>query len=192
MVERSSGWVLDASPLINLLASGAFAEVLHALERRFVAVRKAVSEVRRGSATSLLEDALGNGLLERGDLSEQAAKTFAELVGDDHDLGDGESATIAHAVDLNLGVVLDDGKARRICAARFPATPILSTVDLLRHPRVALALGPRLAPTIFDALIVGRMRVLVEHDDWVRSLLGAERSARCPSLRRRTPTGPVP
>jgi predicted nucleic acid-binding protein len=96
---------------------------------------------------------------------------------------DGEAATIAYAVESDAVAILDDRKAIRICATRYPQVPLGSTVDLFSHPSVIGALGKTsLADAVFAALQQARMRVLPHHMDWVIALIGQERARMCPSL----------
>src|SRR5206468_2948054 len=79
--------------------------------------------------------------------------------------------------------VIDERKANRICAERFPELPVACTVDLLSHPVVRSTLGDSaLADAVFGALFHGRMRVLPQHRTWVIELLGESRVPNCLSL----------
>jgi predicted nucleic acid-binding protein len=117
-----------------------------------------------------------------------ALNVFIDLVGADprYGLGDGEAATIALADSLSVAAVLDDRKASRVAGERFAHLTVYSTLDLLSRPQVVDALGmTRLAEAVFDALRYARMRVPHRFDGWVRELIGPERAAQCPSLKRR-------
>lgn len=177
-------WVADASVLINLLGSGCHGEIVKANGLKLVVCEQALREVRlhpRDKDRSPVEDLLACGL-ERVSLVGAALESFRRLAESPNDLGDGEAATIAHAAAHGLGVLLDDGKARRVCAKSFAQLAVRSSVDLLRD---ALGMGQlsedAVREALFDALRLSRMRVLPEHEDWVRSLLGP-RAEECPSL----------
>ena len=82
--------------------------------------------------------------------------------------------------------LIDERKAHRICAERFPDLRVASTIDLLAHPSVGNALGGGgLADAITQALLSARMRVPAHHIEWVVGVIGSERAAECPSLPRR-------
>ena len=117
-----------------------------------------------------------------------AAVYFEELVVGPADttLDDGEAATIAYALTHTSTALIDERKAMRICAQRFPNLRVASTVDVLNHPEVQRELGTdALADAVFNALVRGRMRVLPHQLEWVVALIGADRAALCHSLSRR-------
>ncbi len=125
------------------------------------------------------------GVIDIVKLGEPAAECFESLViGPAADtLDDGEAATIAYAMNLNAIAVIDERKANRICAQRFPELRLGSTVDILAHPNVRKRLGKdELAKAVFMALCDGRMRVFSQHLDWVVGLVGPVRAAICTSL----------
>jgi predicted nucleic acid-binding protein len=185
------GLVLDASVVINLLGCGAAERVLRALPGRLVVADATSREVVRHPIPSAarggpLQPLLEAKLVERVELMPSAMTTFISLVGAEppDDLGDGESAAIALAEQLNLSIALDDAKARRIVRGRFSSLRLQTSVDLFSLPSVAAVLGDGLADIVFSALTNARMRVTRENEAWVLRLLG-ERAAECPSLRKR-------
>lgn len=101
-------------------------------------------------------------------------------------LDDGEAATIACAVGRGAVALIDERKARTICANRFPTLRLASTVNVLSHGSVTRALGESAQhDAIFRALLDARMQVLPR--DRFREVverIGADRAARCPSLPR--------
>lgn len=183
--------VLDASVAINLVATPYPFEILEALGEAALAPDEVIGEVDRnprpGSTPSAspLAALIATGRIERVSLTGTMVETFVDLAGE---LGDGESATIAIAIAIGGVAVVDERKARGLCGRRFPGLRLGSSVGLLRHPRVADALGDaRQAEAVFDALRFARMRVLPEHDAWVRRVLGDDRVKLCPSLKSRSP-----
>ena len=120
-------------------------------------------------------------------LGEVGQQVFGDLVigPATETLDDGEAATIAYAEERGIVPVIDERKARRICAQRFTRLRPLSTVDLFAAADVETSLGRRaLADAVFQALRTARMRVLPQHIDWVVALIGADRVPQCPSLPR--------
>lgn len=56
-------------------------------------------------------------------------------------LDDGEAATIGYALQITGVAAIDEKKAARICAQRYPDLPIITTVDVLSHEAIEAALG---------------------------------------------------
>lgn len=100
-------------------------------------------------------------------------------------LDDGEAATIACALELSAFPLIDERKARRFCAQRYPDLSFGCTIDIFKHPEVGSALGDsELAIAVLNALKKSRMRVPQHHLAWVVNLIGAENAAGCLSLPR--------
>ena len=161
--ERPAPVVADTSVVINLNATGCSEAILGALPNRCVVV------------------------YESAQLGDVGTSHFAGLVGGAaaDTLDDGEAATIACAIERSTIALIDDRKAIRICAERFPHLAVGCTVDVLAQHHVQAALGRRLADAVFNALDRGRMRVPERYEQWVVDLIGEERTALCHSLPRR-------
>lgn len=188
-----SGIVLDTSVILNILGSGHAEAMLSALGGRRIVVTVTSREVIRHPleprrAGDPIAPLIVEGLIERISLPPQALVRFVELTGADppDDLDDGEAAALAAGEALALPVAIDERKGRRVAATMLPKLTLQSSGDLFAHPAVAAALGPRLADAVFSALVHARMRVLPQHESWVQTLLGTDRVAKCPSLRRRS------
>ena len=185
--------VLDASVIINLLGTGMPEELIGALGRKCVVARNALREITRDpltgqSAAVPLKSLTDVGLLERQEMHGEALAMFLDLslAQPPAGLGDGEAATIAYAVATGASAVIDERKATRIGAAKFPKLRIISTLDLLSCCPVARAIGgATLSDAVFAALIHARMRVPSEFREWVVGLIGEDRALRSPSLGRR-------
>lgn len=184
------GLVLDASVIINVLASGAAERILGALSTRLVVADVTSREIVRNpldpsDRTNPIDALAAQRVVERLPVGGDALQTFISLVGappPDH-LGDGESGAIALAKHLDLAVALDDGKARRICRERFPHLQLVASVEVFAHANVSAALGSNLAEAVHGAMLHARMRVLPEHREWVGNMLG-ERADAFPVLRK--------
>lgn len=192
MNPKAQGIVLDASVLINFVATGRMAEILAALDLPALVVEQAFREVNvdprdRSRCPGLLQAFVAERIIERVKLPDFAIEVFLDLVSDgSDDLGDGESATIAYAAASSCMVALDDARAVGVCRRRFGHVPIASSIDILRDSRVCSALGEAgLADCVYSALRLARMRVPRLHEQWVRGLLSPEMIDQCPSLRRR-------
>jgi len=190
------GVVADASAVINLVASGAVSEIARVLPAP-IRVPKAVAlELENGrsrwNTSSDLAELASAGIIEIVDLDDAAAKHFETLVVGTaaETLDDGEAATIAHALTDNLEALVDERKACRICAERYAALSVTTTVELLLDPEIEAELGhDGVADALFRALSCGRMRVPSPHLEHVVTILGTERAALCNSLPFRVRTG---
>lgn len=182
--------VLDASIVINLNATRCAEEILRALPHRIVVPDVVAVELESGrpkgrmDATKLAALVRAN-LVEIVKLGDQGLLHFESLVigSATETVDDGEAATIAYALEANARAIIDERKALRLCAARFPQVSLGCTVDLLAHRAIQDALGmPRLADAVHGALVDARMRVLPHHMDWVVTLIGDARASECACL----------
>ena len=190
--ERPAPVVADTSVVINLNATGCAEAILRALPNRCVVVEQVSLELQIGRRTGRPDaDALAvliqENLIEHAQLEEVGLVHFADLVTGPaaETLDDGEAATIACAIERGAVALVDERKANRICAERFPGVGIGCTVDVLAQRHVQAALGSGLADAVFSALDRGRMRVPDHHGQWVLDLVGQERAAGCRSLPKR-------
>jgi predicted nucleic acid-binding protein len=192
LIEPRALLVADASAVINLNATGCAEAILAALPNRVAVVDVVPSELetgrhRRREDTDRLNALVAAGLVAIVELGDASAAYFEELVVGSaaETLDDGEAATIAYAVEHRAIAIIDERKANRICARRFPQLRLASTVDLFAQADVARALGhERLMHAVLNALQQARMRVLPHHLDWVLALIGPENAAACLSLPR--------
>jgi len=182
----------DTSVVINLNATGCADAVLRALPHRVAVIDIVRAELDSGSPrerndAALIGRLVDDDLIKVVSLNETASLLFETLVigPSAMTLDDGEAATIAYAVANGATAVIDEKKANRICAERFPGLPVICTVDLLAHPAVRSRLGDALlADAVYGALYHGRMRVPLHHRAWVIELVGMTRAAECVSLPR--------
>ncbi|MEX2048510.1 MAG: hypothetical protein WEB90_02935 [Gemmatimonadota bacterium] len=190
LAEPPPELIADASAVISLLASGVARQVLESLPTRLRVIDAVSTELATGTPRgwdtaerlAVLVDA---GLAEIVGLDESSYECFESLVvGAASDtLDDGEAATIAYACATRAGALIDERKARRICAARFPSLGIHTTFALLTSAHVTLLLGEAAtSDAVFNALHVGRMRVPAEDHQRVVALIGIERACLCASL----------
>jgi len=192
LVEQSPPIVLDASVIINLLATGHADTILQALPGRSCVTENVVMEIKVGAENGRPEskklfDLIERGSLEAVELNEQALESFIGIVsGSASDsLGDGEAATLAFAHRNGRIAAIDERKATRVAAEHFGSLRIATTIDILAHTPVRLALGQkRLSTAILDALRLARMQVWAPQFDWVVEQIGAANVVLCPSLRR--------
>jgi predicted nucleic acid-binding protein len=190
LTDPSALLVADASTVINLNATGCAPRLLKALPNRMVVVDVVQEELGQGRQrqrqdADLLAELVKAKLVEIVNLDDQGERYFEQLVvGDAKDtLDDGEAATIAYAGSLKGIALIDETKAMRVCADRFPGWRLACTVDIFSHPDVRVALGnDGLSDAVFNALNHGRMRVFPQYVEWVVKLIGLDRAELCKSL----------
>ena len=176
MAKSTVVQVVDASVIINLIATQYVEEILDVLPERIKVVDIVFGEI---------EDGRAKGLHDADTLKDLVSSNLVEVVaGAAHStLDDGEAATIAYAAAKQLTVAVDDRKARRICREHFPAIQLQCSGDILQHPAIEERLGKkRLAAAVLNALQGARMRVLPEQLEWVIELIGKDVAATCRSL----------
>jgi predicted nucleic acid-binding protein len=191
--DASELLIADTSSVINLNASGSAPEILHALPYKIAIADVIQKELDFGRERGRRDAELTSSLaaanhLEVVSLGDGGWPHFERLVtgAAAETLDDGEAATIAYAIEHSGVAIIDEDKATKICALRYPSLLVASSLDLFGHPMVCEALGPeRLAKAVFLALREARMRVLPRHQKWVVDLIGFERAALCPSLPRK-------
>ena len=186
----TSGVVLDTSVILNILGSGQAEAILAALDCRKVIVTVTSREVLRhplepSSPRDPIAPLVAAGLVEKVMLEDAALSRFVQLAGaaPPNGLDDGEAAALAMGEALDFHVAIDEKKGRRVAQSNLPLVRLLSSGAIFSDSAIAKALGSALDGAVFSALVHARMRVLPEHDAWVRQLLGDERVAQCPSLR---------
>lgn len=192
LTDLSEPIVADTSVIINLVATAYPELILGALRKRVVVVDAVPAELDLGrlrgrNNLARLNELVVGGLIEIAALGENATRFFSELtIGTALEtLDDGEAATIAFAAEHAGTALIDERKATRICADRFPGLLISSTVDILLHSKVCERVDQEtLAVAVFNALKNGRMRVLPHHQGRIVQLIGPERAAQCESLPR--------
>jgi len=187
--NRQVRLVADTSVIINLNATGRASEILRALnimlQASVVVKDELVVDRNNGRHDSgLAADLVAGGLLEFHDFDLDGEGLFESLVmgSAEATLDDGEAATLAHAISSGLPAVIDERKANRIAAERFPDLKLLSTADLLSSEILIASLGAEaVAAAVFNALRDARMAVPEVHHLWIVDLLG-ERVLDCRSL----------
>jgi len=190
--DKKSPLVIDTSVTINLSACGIGEEVLRALGRRVTVADLVQGELENGEALARNDAAqlrawIKDCVVEELPLTSADDAIFRSLVSGraGETLDDGEAATIALALATDGVAVLDERKANRICAERFPSLQIASTADLLLQVEVMTRLGETtVRDAIFQALVGARMRVLPHAVDRIVGLLGPDRARLCRSLPR--------
>lgn len=192
VADPSGLLVADTSVIINLNASRSSNEILDALPNKVLVVEEVSQELERGrqfgwtNADALLA-LIKSRRIAIVRLGKIGQSYFEKLVAGpaSQTLDDGEAATIAYALETGATPLIDERKAHRICAERFPAMGVGCTGDLLAHHEVQKVLGRgNLAEAVYNALQDGRMRVMEHFLAWTVELIGPDRAANCPSLPR--------
>jgi predicted nucleic acid-binding protein len=193
LTDAAARLVADASTVINLIATGNVRAIVSALPNRVLIVDVVRRELELGrargrEAPGRLDELAADGLVGFVDLGSDAMPAFEDLVVGTalETLDDGEAATIAYATTHSHTALIDERKANRICADRYPALSVACTLDVLLHDAVQRELGPdSLAEAVFRALRDGRMGVMPDRLELVVGLIGEDRAALCPSIPRR-------
>lgn len=191
-LDATSTLVADASVVINLNATGYALEIIRAQPGSMVVTDNAFAELARGSSNGhgdgeKLRTLVETGAIQLVSLGERGSRIYESLVEGStlRTLDDGEAATIGYAHQMGGIAMIDERKARTICATDFPHLALASTVDLLTHELVERAVGRRgQTEAIVNALRGARMRVPPHQIDIVVSLIGNEAAAACHSLPR--------
>ena len=185
--------VTDASVIINLNATRTAAAIIDGFPSRFLVTDTVHRELMTGGSRGHgswegLEALIHDGSIGLVELEPGDDPVYRSLVegGFKETLDDGEAATIAYAVGRGAVALIDERKARRICADRFPTLRLASTVDVLCHGLVKKRLGETgQNDAIFLALRDARMQAVSR--ERIRELverIGADRAAECSSLPR--------
>jgi predicted nucleic acid-binding protein len=177
----SSPLFLDASVIINLVASDRIDEILKAIVSPIIIEKTVCNEFkhdpRDGSdAKKIIDTLVSNGRLTVVSLNDSQYETFLNLTGalPPDDIGDGEAATIACADGVGAAVI-DERKAMRIATKDFSHIPLYSSLDLLCADCVFTALGKdAVISAVQDAINKSRMRVPHLWKNWIRDFLGNE------------------
>ena len=192
LTDKNFTLVLDASVVINLLATGHSSAILRALSIPLIVTDNVVREIEQGAESgrpefSLLKKSLSDRIMRVEKLDGDILKNFIDLVSGStsESLDDGEAATLALAHGHGFSAAIDEKKATRIAAERFGTLKLVTTVDILAHESVRVSLGTELlADATFDALRLARMQVRDHQFAWVARLIGPARVGACPSLRK--------
>lgn len=191
-LDATSTLVADASVAINLNATGCALEIIRAQPGTMVVTDNALAELARGSHNGHSDGEKLQALIDAGavrvvSLDDHGSRIYESLVEGTalRTLDDGEAATIGYAHQVGGIAMIDERKARTICAGDFPHLTLISTVDLFINDMVERALGKRRqAEAIVNALRGARMRVPPHQIETIVALIGDEAAADCHSLPR--------
>jgi predicted nucleic acid-binding protein len=146
--EQPNAIVLDASVIINLLATEQARAIMGALPTPLMVTSQVVREIAKGASDgrpefALLSDLISEGLLDVCELEGEALSMFFQFVAGaaSETLGDGEAATLAFASTSGFAAAVDEKKATRLASERVPGLVLLTTVDLLADTLVEKKIG---------------------------------------------------
>lgn len=147
--------VLDASVVINLLATERPWEILSCQGASAVVPEQVVAEVRRCPVTRKAFDDKRHPLRISPNVSVEALSLaeldlFVDLAAS---MGDGEAASITLAVSRGFSLAIDDRRARKIAGTRFPALRLWWSTQLLRAREVKSAFSKEEADGFVEAAI---------------------------------------
>ena len=192
LTDQDNTLVLDASVIINLLATGHARVILRAVPAAIVVTDNVVREIGQGAINGRAEpkqllELIQDQILKSEELSGVALQHFFDLVSGSTatSLGDGEAATLALAHSNGFTAVIDEKKATQISSQRFETLRLITTVDILAYEPVRISIGDKaLAVATLQALKHARMQVRDSQFDWIEKVIGRENVGLCPSLRR--------
>lgn len=192
LINQRNAIVLDASVIINLLATGHANTILQALAVPLYVTDYVVREIEQGAVNgrpepALLAELISKQVLVVKELTGTALENFFGMVSGhtSSSLGDGEAATLALADRNGFSAAIDEKKATRIAEERFEALKLITTVDILASLPVQDSLGREaLSTAILQALKRARMQVREHQFEWVTQLIGIENVRTCPCLKR--------
>ena len=192
LTESGRILVLDASVVINLNATGCAETVLGCFRDKVAVTTNVAAELALGARNGhldaeRLDSLVCQGLVALRDLGLPAEPHYESLIsGSAQDtLDDGEAATIALAHEIGGVAMIDERKAHRICAQRYPSVAVMPSIRLLLDPSVTEILGvARQIQAIKNALEIARMRVPQEIIADLQALIGIDEMRRYPSLPR--------
>lgn len=192
LTNQDKAIVLDASVIINLLATAHAGAIFQALKADLIVTGNVVREIDQGvangrSESKHLAELIDSRVLRVEELAGPSLERFFDMVsGHTADsLGDGEAATLAFANSNRVSAAIDEKKATRIAGERFDAVKLVTTIDILAYESVQALLGHEvLANATLQALQVARMQVRPHQFDWVVRLIGEDNLAECASLKK--------
>ncbi len=137
-------FILDASTVINLYATGRMPEIIRSLpvrcaissfvkEKEALFVQEPGDEYGKRQRTPIeLGDLIAAGLLEVCSHNSQSTANYVIVLADAGIRGMGETISAAIALDKGWGIVLDDRSASKKLLARFPSIQMLTTFHLIK------------------------------------------------------------
>uniref|UniRef100_A0A2A4Z6H0 PIN domain-containing protein n=1 Tax=OCS116 cluster bacterium TaxID=2030921 RepID=A0A2A4Z6H0_9PROT len=191
-IENNIPLVADASVIINLIASGVPEKIISSFPNSVFVVDDIKVELARDKRNKCSDLKVLNELIKREiikcvSLEGEQWEVFEKLVcgSSGSTLDDGEAATIAYCSNKASIAVIDERKANKICREYYPNLRVLSSVDLFSKAETHKLNTQVLSDAVFNALFVGRMRVMDHNVKWVIDIVGSERLKKCNSIARR-------
>jgi predicted nucleic acid-binding protein len=166
-LDPSKPLVADASVVINLNATLRAAEIISTLSNALLVTENARVELEAGLRNGHADAEKLRVLIHAGSVRVVHLNTVGTGIYEgliegaaERTLDDGEAATIAYACETDGIAIVDERKARSLCATLFPHLIMMSTAELLASDTIATRLGrDGQAAAIVNALQGGRMRV---------------------------------
>lgn len=177
---------LDTSVVINLLAAGCMETIQTVLNRPLMVPEEVAGELTHdprdnSNGRVLLADLKQRGLISIHQLTPEQSVHFFTLVSAESpdDLGDGEAATLACAINQG-NAAIDERKARRIATRDHSSVTLFSSLDILCSPQAYRFYGTEaVEDMVRKAIKIGRMRIPPEWRLFTASLMAP---AGAPSL----------
>lgn len=194
-INPNASLIVDASVIINLIASGIPKEIFASFPNLACVVDDIIlDELDRGNKNghtdaSALRALILDKTVKPVSMTDNCWAHFEDLVSGNAatTLDDGEAATLAYCATHQSIPVIDEKKANRICKEKYPKLfPLCSSELFMLAQRSGKIKDAQLAEAVYLALSKSRMRVMNDHAQWVVNLVGPQRAANCTSLPRST------
>jgi len=189
LTDHQLPMVIDTSVLINLHSCTYGRQILTTIPNKIIVPKLVAGEFERGiDDKAFLTNLVSERIAEIDDTNEDEDIIFGRLI---MTLDDGESATIAIAINRGFLPIIDERKGRAQLKLMKPDLEPGWSIDLIRHPVVASQLGPTtVVEALYLALRVSHMRIPEEGAEEVIALIGEKRARECtciPNYKKRFP-----
>lgn len=189
--ETRTDIVLDASVLINLLATGRAATILANLDRKVLITSQAYSEVLRDpyterNASETIKPLETANLISRRKLKGRTIRLYKILISPAGDaLDKGEAATIGFCDEHKLIAVIDERKGKKVADQNSSVPLTVGSLDVLAYKKVIESFSSaEYREALLNAGRLGRMSFPVEWGQWAENILEESVARTLPGLKR--------
>jgi predicted nucleic acid-binding protein len=181
LTDAQLALVIDASVLISIHSCTYGKEILSAIPNEIIVPKIVAAEFERGTEDKMfLPELVRAEIVAVHETNDDEDEIFEKLI---TTLDDGESATIAIAINRNFLPIIDERKGRAHAIALRSSLEPGWSLDLLRHSQVISTLGELKAiEALFLALRESHMRIPEERADQIIALIGSDRAKECTCL----------
>lgn len=189
--ETHTDIVLDASVLINILATGRAATILANLDRKILITSQAYNEVLRdpftaGEASETIKPMEAANLISRRNLSGRSKQLYEILSNPaEHNLDSGEAATIGFCDQHKLIAAIDERKGTKVAIQNSNVPLTVRSLDLLAYKNVIESFTiAEYRQALQNAGRLGRMYFPIEWGHWAENILEETVARTLPGLKK--------